>query len=1217
MEINIFREFTGNLLVIFRHASRVTKFLVNRAFIIIFEISIRLLLVVKQDSMFILFKKNCCLFLFLSWIPFLSFSEGTKELMPDSTVSAADLYITLLGGYSQFGLINCPANYRLYIHVKNPGESILMGFNTLNHNSTYHYNLRKPDGTIVMSGLCPYNTSVTGYIQYYHQAIKGPFPSTGGYTPLAYKVNSIADTGDYYFELFNTNYILDDDIPIWDFQVVSGAHTPALPSDTINGRVWSQSWQFQAQLGTNRTFNARFFVYSDDGIVTKLKFTDARVGALTIFCNPTGCYNTGNFVSDRKSVATNTFITFPGIAQYKVFLNNPDTSVYRSGAFGAITGSPYLIADTAFPPCSAEKKVEVEVNKTGTAEINLSFPYGAPATNVLLQANVTSGINYIPWNGKDGQGNNVPYGTLVNIQLIYRNGLTNLPIWDQETNPAGYKINLVRPANPVSPFPMVFWDDSNISWGDCPDTVNLTGCVPFPTGCHTWSGADCHDKMINTWWYGDSDTAITTAVYYGQITAAEGHDSARCGPGTVLLHATVPSSETVDWYDTVAGGSPLLTGDTSFTTPYINVNTIYYAQARDDSSICLTITRTPVNAFIKPVPDPNLNGPQQVCDSSQGNQYITDSNMTDYTWTVSPGNIITGGYFTNQIFVTWMVPGIQQVSVNYTNLAGCRGAEPTGLSVMVTPRLDTAGPVSGPREICAGTNEVLYFVPPLAYATIYTWTVPAGVLIVSGAGTDSITVNFPQDAQSGNITVFASDSCGDGYPALYRVDVYQPPLAYAGSDDTICQEISFTVTRATASDYKGLLWTTNGQGSLAGDTTLSPTYYPAFGETGPVSLTLIVSGNASCDNDTSRMTLWITGSPVVSAGPDASVCESRSYPITGAIASQYQSVVWTTSGTGHFSDPLSLNPVYFPGGNEITMGYTLLTLHATPVIPCLPVSDSMKLSILRAPVVSAGPGAITCESLPVTLNGASASGYDSLLWSHNGQGTLTGERTLTPTYQPAADDTGSVICTLSAYGKEACFDSIARAQTRIRIFTAVIANAGPDRLCPYGTPDTLSGIVKGGSGSFRFRWEPGSMLSNSTLLNPVTDSLFADTSFIFTVTDDSSGCTATDTVRVRIKKPTIDEFDCLMVHNVITPNGDGVNDTWIIECIEKYPDNWVDIFNEWGDRINYFRHYDNIKQVWDGTNLNKKHVPDGTYYYVLTIKNMNPRTGWILVRGGW
>lgn len=90
----------------------------------------------------------------------------------------------------------------------------------------------------------------------------------------------------------------------------------------------------------------------------------------------------------------------------------------------------------------------------------------------------------------------------------------------------------------------------------------------------------------------------------------------------------------------------------------------------------------------------------------------------------------------------------------------------------------------------------------------------------------------------------------------------------------------------------------------------------------------------------------------------------------------------------------------------------------------------------------------------------------------------------------------------------------------------------------------------------------------------------------------------------------------LIIYNVITPNDDGDNDTWIIDGIEEFPDNSVVIFNRWGDKINGYDRYDNKTLVWDGTDLRGRLVPDGTYYYILTIKDEGSKNGWIFVRRG-
>jgi gliding motility-associated-like protein len=89
----------------------------------------------------------------------------------------------------------------------------------------------------------------------------------------------------------------------------------------------------------------------------------------------------------------------------------------------------------------------------------------------------------------------------------------------------------------------------------------------------------------------------------------------------------------------------------------------------------------------------------------------------------------------------------------------------------------------------------------------------------------------------------------------------------------------------------------------------------------------------------------------------------------------------------------------------------------------------------------------------------------------------------------------------------------------------------------------------------------------------------------------------------------------ILIHNVITPNGDGINDKWIISGIENYPANDVMVFNRWGDKIVTFIRYDNKSVVWDGTNKNNKPVPDGTYFYIVNIDNIGKFQGWIYVRG--
>jgi gliding motility-associated-like protein len=76
-------------------------------------------------------------------------------------------------------------------------------------------------------------------------------------------------------------------------------------------------------------------------------------------------------------------------------------------------------------------------------------------------------------------------------------------------------------------------------------------------------------------------------------------------------------------------------------------------------------------------------------------------------------------------------------------------------------------------------------------------------------------------------------------------------------------------------------------------------------------------------------------------------------------------------------------------------------------------------------------------------------------------------------------------------------------------------------------------------------------------------------------------------------------FSNFFIPDVITPNGDGINDYWHIRDLERYPDNTVRIINRWGDEILNQTPY---QQNWYGT-WKDKDLPGATYYYVIHVKN--------------
>ncbi|MFC4721568.1 gliding motility-associated C-terminal domain-containing protein [Geojedonia litorea] len=92
---------------------------------------------------------------------------------------------------------------------------------------------------------------------------------------------------------------------------------------------------------------------------------------------------------------------------------------------------------------------------------------------------------------------------------------------------------------------------------------------------------------------------------------------------------------------------------------------------------------------------------------------------------------------------------------------------------------------------------------------------------------------------------------------------------------------------------------------------------------------------------------------------------------------------------------------------------------------------------------------------------------------------------------------------------------------------------------------------------------------------------------------------------------------CLTVYNEFSPNGDGVNDTFIIDCIENYPSNKLEVYNRWGNLVFEQANYQNN---WDGTSNGRatisgsNQLPVGTYYYVLDIGDgSEPIVDWLYI----
>jgi gliding motility-associated-like protein len=155
-----------------------------------------------------------------------------------------------------------------------------------------------------------------------------------------------------------------------------------------------------------------------------------------------------------------------------------------------------------------------------------------------------------------------------------------------------------------------------------------------------------------------------------------------------------------------------------------------------------------------------------------------------------------------------------------------------------------------------------------------------------------------------------------------------------------------------------------------------------------------------------------------------------------------------------------------------------------------------------------------------------------------------------------------------------------------------------------GCPESISVKADNSNGTAIVDWEePNSTATCSTITaqsshRPGNSFDLGTTTVTYTFTNESGqieSCNFDVTVEALVLEVEINEL--------VTPNGDGNNDLWLIEGIEQFPDNQVIIVDRWGAEIYSVRGYNNQEVAWNGENKSGNLVPRGTYYYFISIRN--------------
>jgi gliding motility-associated-like protein len=133
--------------------------------------------------------------------------------------------------------------------------------------------------------------------------------------------------------------------------------------------------------------------------------------------------------------------------------------------------------------------------------------------------------------------------------------------------------------------------------------------------------------------------------------------------------------------------------------------------------------------------------------------------------------------------------------------------------------------------------------------------------------------------------------------------------------------------------------------------------------------------------------------------------------------------------------------------------------------------------------------------------------------------------------------------------------------------------------------------VNGADSDETVSWSPSQYVENP---NQVTTLAYPEETTTFQVTGSVGECSLLSEVIVTVKDP-------IDIYTAISPNGDGVNDTWKIGQIERFEGCQVEVFDRWGQSVFKSVGYE---MPWDGT-FKGKYLPTGPYYYVIELNSLD------------
>lgn len=732
-------------------------------------------------------------------------------------------------------------------------------------------------------------------------------------------------------------------------------------------------------------------------------------------------------------------------------------------------------------------------------------------------------------------------------------------------------------------------------------TLTLTGSVgtvqnwESSTDGLTWTmianatTSQTYTNLTDTTWFRaivmsgvcGSDTSSTAVINVNPATVAGTltMDDTVCISGNSgTLHLTGYTGNITGWELSTDGGfnwSPLTNTSDSLSYNNLSTTTMYHAIVK--SGICNSATSANVTITVNPVAvGGTINGSATVCDTiNAGTLTLTgsvgavqnwESSTDGLTWTMI-ANTTTSQTYTNLTDTTWFRAIV---------MSGVCGSDTSSIAVIYVNPATIAGTLSMDDTVCSGNNNgVLHLTG--AVGMIQGWEISTdggfNWTPISNT-TDSLVYNnlagttmYHAIVKSGICNAMTSNA----------VTITVNPVSAGGTISGATPGCEGTNGGTlTLSAYTGAVqsWESSIDGGATWTSIANMTATQTYSNLTDTTWYRAIVQSGVCSADTSSVaTVIVYPKPVAMASADT-VCFGSTTTFTNGSTIVSGFIQFNQWDFGDGNNSLSVNPTH----NYGVAGTYNASLLTTSNMGCL---DTASVTV----VVNAVPDNTITASGPLTfcagdsvMLSAAAGTYD-YMWS-------TTDTTQSITVMTSG--TYVVIVTDSVNG---CSSNNMEVVT---VLPAPVVYAGRDTTISLGSSITLNGM---GAGVVSWSWFPNTGLNSASIPNPVASPV-ATTTYELVGTD-VNGCTDKDSVMITVITDYI-----VTISNIMTPNGDGYNDKFIIQNLENYLNTKVTVVNRNGEVVFKSDNYDNN---WDGrvqygTDSYGKMLPDGTYYYFVQLE---------------